>query len=92
MQRPRPLVRINRLYATGLDLITKEINHLVELGKFTKLNPGDSRDLINYMKLLRELKMATEADVAERRERLANSKKNLTDGQLEEQVLRVLKE
>lgn len=81
-----PIKRIDRLYRTGLDLLTREMEHIRNLAMGGKLEAGPSRDLVNYVKLLGEMKKAAEATQAEKAAKDKAAKKQVSDEELEKAI------
>lgn len=61
----KPDDEIRELLKHSVKLLWNEINHISNLSKKGKLDLNNSRDLINYVKLFREMKKDEDEFIAE---------------------------
>ena len=78
-----PIKRVNVLYKDCLLILEREVEHLKNFSIANKLSKDQGTHLINYIKLLAEMKKAQEAIVAEAKSKEAGKGKNLSEEQLQ---------
>jgi len=83
MRKSRPLIKISRLYSRGLLLVEKEIGHLEGLAIVNKLPFSASKDLREYIKLLKDLETLQKAKEAEKKATVRSKAANMSEEELE---------